>query len=221
MLQSLKLEVDVIGPGPRSDAVEPPGGGIDYLATGYLAAIDDLQPAQLNVFVNEGVDGTHWIGVFHEHGAALDLRAGTMRTLAPEALETQTRVLRDTLADIQGVKAKYQYAAAWDAVKDDAKAMERRARRIVELAQRGWETFAAVLFAGDVPPGEQVHTLADAHGECLVSVARCTGSSPSVPWAATTTASSTPDRGRRSNPRYARCSWIRCGRTSGRRRGRS
>jgi hypothetical protein len=178
LLQSGFLEAEVRQQGDNAN----PGRierSLDYVADARLINLDRLPQPSLNVFTNQVSDGTHWIGVFASSGATgYAFRSGTMKTFDSQTLRERARGLRELLAEIQGVRP-YRFE---NPLPLDERKLQRIEGDLVRLALQGWRVFHSLFLAG----GEALDykRLPSVEHPGLISIARCRGESPTIPWAA-------------------------------------
>lgn len=189
MLQSVLLETVVV-----NDAAEILRGNpefaltsrnTDYLATVDFALLNELPQPSLNLFTNHDPMGTHWIGTFSSGDtSAFQLTSGSMRTFDDATLNNNAENIRAMLMKIEG-ESSYKFGAALPVDDQD---IERREGYFRELAIRGWRLFHPlfVVDGGDDADNAQRlqefrNTTKDSH---IVSIARCSKNSATIPWAA-------------------------------------
>ncbi|KYG09188.1 hypothetical protein BE21_19370 [Sorangium cellulosum] len=173
LLQSLAAELVFTdasapaGPAPRSR--------LDFATVSDLAARASLPRPTIGIFTNDA-PGAHWIGVFEGQGRRL--RAGRLKTMTDAELTPLGRILREELGTAAGTSTTYRYKNPPQTPAERAL----KAQTLVSLARAGARTYDA-LFGDDGAQEEWA-----AFGEALahpgvVSIARCKGDGPSIPWA--------------------------------------
>ncbi|HEU4412327.1 MAG TPA: hypothetical protein VFS43_44200 [Polyangiaceae bacterium] len=172
LLQSLVVDVAV---GRTRAPRRGPAQGYDYAVSDELLSAGEGPARRLSLFVNDGADGTHWIGARVEgsskaYGAPITL-------LADEAKGHAAR-LHAKLREASALGKGDRYATPWAQIDADHRAA--RERRLVELAQLGRDLYIS-LFASD---GEGVIALEGALGppDGHVEIARCRDEAPALPW---------------------------------------
>jgi len=110
MLQSLALEVYAGTPlGLDGPSVRP---ALDWVASTDLQLLAELPEPVFNVFLNEGLAGNYWMGVFsRDNEDALPLVNGQMRTFDSQEITTAVEELRRILRDVHG-EEEYAYPGA-------------------------------------------------------------------------------------------------------------
>jgi hypothetical protein len=177
LLQSGLLEADVHQAGANlSGGIER---SLDYIADARLSNLDRLPQPSLNVFTNQVSDGTHWIGVFASSGTTgYAFRSGMMKTFDSQTLRERARGIRELLAEIQGVRP-YRFE---NPLPLDERKLQRIESDLVRLALQGWRVFHSLFLAGG--EAADYRRLPSAEHPGLISIARCRGESPTIPWAA-------------------------------------
>ncbi len=178
LVQSVVVEADVVAAG------EPMEGGrverqIDYVADATLSQMTQMQRPTLSIFTNRAVDGSHWIGVYSAASSGDPvLSSGFMQTFSETELRERGRELRELFSLLQGGRP-YRYQ---DALPLDSQKLARSENDLVRLALAGWKVFHSLFLArsGEVDYDRLPASLRPG----LISVARCRGESPTLPWAA-------------------------------------
>jgi hypothetical protein len=152
---------------------------VDYVANPTLTNLERMPQPSMNIFTNQVSDGTHWIGVYADGDAAgLRLHSGMMRTFSETELKERARAIRELMAEIQGIRP-YRFITPLPL---DANKLQRIENDLVRLALSGWKVFHSLFLAqGDETSYDQ---LPDPQRPGIISIARCRGESPTVPWAA-------------------------------------
>ena len=128
---------------------------------------------------NRTQDGSLWLGVFSEgtsgHGG---LHAGTLHSFAPDTLAQQTEQVRDALQQVQGT-AHYRYDGPLDASNRD----ERARHSLSSPSRAGASTTLSSIPTRRSPTKTRT---ARRGPRCAgtISIARCSLSETSIPWAA-------------------------------------
>lgn len=185
LLQSAVLEAAVAA--QAAAGAEGAGGHItrqmDYIASPTLTGLEQFSRPALNIFTNETSEGTHWVGIYSsEPEVGEKLRDGQLFVFEADHLARLAQMERQSLAEIQGGR---RYHLDYPLPLDDA-SLAKLEQNLVSLALEGFKLYND-LFLND-PSGLGLETLkkfdAVLRNPGLISVARCRGSSTSLPWAA-------------------------------------
>lgn len=179
LLQSALIEADVAQQG--SAAGERITRQIDYVANPDLNGLVGMRQPNLNIFTNQVSDGTHWIGVFGQGHAGEGPRSH-MLTFGAAELAARARAARELLLEIEGAQS-YRFSALLPL---DQLKLGRLEKALVRLAVHGWELFHNLFIGSE--SGADEEWLAAVRQALFrpggISVARCRGDNPGLPWAA-------------------------------------
>lgn len=187
LLQSLLLEAEVI-----ADEVDHPEGAgvtsvLDYVASTDLALLGELPQPDLSLFTNQVSDGTHWIGVYASDGdTGLGLASGDTIALDSATLDTMTQDIRKLLGEIEGLRegrrSSYNYGKPLAELGETELAW--RENQLIRLACQGSRLFENLLIVAGMEPSREDNLWNKLQRPGLISIARCRGERPSLPWAA-------------------------------------
>jgi hypothetical protein len=190
LLQSLLLEAEVTAAEAESEAGRREGTAVtrvlDYVASADLALLSELPQPDLSLFTNQVSDGTHWIGVYASDGeTGLGLASGDTIALDSATLDTMTREVRKLLGEIEGLKegrrSSYNYAKPLAELGEAEVAW--RETQLIRLACQGSRLFENLLIAAGMEPSREDNLWDKLQRPGIISIARCRGERPSLPWA--------------------------------------
>ncbi|HET8541016.1 MAG TPA: hypothetical protein VFL83_14175 [Anaeromyxobacter sp.] len=152
---------------------------LDYVASADLQLLDELPAPALSFFTNDDPSGNHWIGFFsRQDRPAGVVQASSMRALAPTDLENRAKPIRAVLDQLMALKARPDGGP----VDDGGRAT--RERLFCNLARAGFDAYVALLADPEGDPAVQERFAEATARPGILSVARCVGQNPSLPWSA-------------------------------------
>jgi hypothetical protein len=181
MLQSLAVAA-YAGPatGVEAPSVRP---ALDWLASTDLRLLSELPAPAFNLFMNDGPDGSHWLGVFAMEGEGfMPLENGQMRTFDSQDLTNRVEELRASLQEVHGDSYRYPQKHP-----TDQEVIDFGLEGLKQLALDSYAVYNSLFpAADDIASSErrtaQVAALSQSDRK-LISVARTTGKW-TAPWAA-------------------------------------
>lgn len=178
LVQSSVLEARVVAPGGKAGKTASQRL-VDYVASPDLSDLQNLPQPSVSIFINQAADGSHWLGVYDANGdPGMPLRSGAMHAFSEDELKARARELRELLSVIQGGRA-YPFGTV---LRLDAVGLQRIEQALVSLALAGWKAFHALFLART--DEVDYRRLPTTQKPGLISIARCRGNSPTLPWAA-------------------------------------
>jgi hypothetical protein len=145
----------------------------DFIASDELLLVDELPPVAASFFVNQGPDGSHWIGLATaQEPAVLDLD--------PTQIQKRVEELRKRYDHAQGMNADL-YEPPLD---PDSLNWGRRVEELIELAKLGRRIYFDFIVGHGALHDAQKKLLKDAlsQPDSLIQIARCRESAPGLPW---------------------------------------
>jgi hypothetical protein len=173
LLQSLVVDVAV---GRAHCPERAPAQAYDYAVSDELLTVDRDPVRRLSLFVNDGGDGSHWIGARVEGSS--DAHLAPIALGGEDAKKIAARV-HDKLRLASALDGGDRYAAPLAQI--GAADRAEREQRLVELATEGHRLYLTLFAAAGERGLQELQTALGAPDGC-VEVARCRGDAPALPW---------------------------------------
>ncbi len=186
--QNTLLQSGVLEAAVTAGAASGRGGGaqitrqLDYVASPFLTQLGQSTRPALNIFTNDTSEGTHWVGVYSsEPDAGEKLRQGQLFVFEAAHLAHLAQVERQKLSEVQEGRGHQMDSP----LPLDERSLAKLEQSLVSLAVEGFRLYND-LFLND-PSGLGMDTLrkfdAILRTPGIISIARCRGTSTSLPWA--------------------------------------
>jgi hypothetical protein len=155
---------------------------LDYVASPYLTQLGASPRPALNIFTNETSEGTHWVGVYSsEPEAGESMRQGQLFVFEANHLAHLAEMERQSLSEVQEERGSQ---LDWPLPLDE-RSLAKLGQDLISLAIEGFRLYNDLFL--DDPSGLGMDTLrkfdAVLRTPGIISIARCRGSSTSLPWA--------------------------------------
>lgn len=188
LLQSAVLDANVVSRKQRGQKQQTGISRlIDYVASASLSALNQLPRVAVNVFANEAVNGTHWIGVYSADASSRLLRTGDLHVFEASELTSVASKTREVLLNLEGDRGRFRYQLPLPL---NEQAVAQVESDLVKLAINGWKMYSKLFISGDDQGDDQLlNDRLKALEERLetpsiISVAHCRHESATVPWSA-------------------------------------
>lgn len=148
---------------------------LDFVASDELLLVDELPPVAASFFLNEGPEGSHWIGYTGQ-----GMEDPVVLDLDPEQVRRRVEELRKQYDLAQGTK-HHLYGEPLEPGSDN---WHRRADALVALAKLGRKIYFNFITGHGALSKQQKTALENAlrAPDGLIQIARCRESAPGVPW---------------------------------------